>query len=1029
MDRQLSNKELFQQGVEYFNQSKYLEAIDIFSTLLISEEREQIRYYLALCYRRLEKFEIAAKHLSILLDYAKGKTRENALMLLVGIEMMQENYDEALKLSKAMQPNQYNTLNMGIMYCMKYEKEKNTAYLDEALRLMDEADSFELVPAGKYRQAQARGFVNQARKNYQTAEAYYQLALDYAENDEFRGNIRNYYADLLIESGRYAEAETMLYEAKEYLEGQTELTRTLQLLDQLDVLHRKTDELVLKNGLDLYSEAKYLEAIEIFSSLLAKGENHSAQLYLALCYYHLEYFDIAYKHVTCLQTHTSGETKERALDLITLIDLSENRYDRVIHQLESKPQNPMSQYNLSLAYWKKYQAEHTPDSLEQSLQTLSHISSDTSIQYKIDHLKALIFQEKQDYSSAESLYNAAISMEKCEVEQGTLFSDYATLLIACERYEEAERLLFKARELVVGKSQIQLSNCNQLMEQVRLHKTEKNKALLQKGIDLFEKKQYLASIEILSSLLPHFHDLTVRKYLGDCYYRLRNFELAHKHFSYLYNHADGTMRDYSASVLVAIALQLENYDQALTLVRTLPPDENNLFNLALALWKKYKIEKDKSLLKEALQNLNKVNSMCARVNIVGRVSHLKALIYQSQQDIRAAEEYYQQSLAHFTRKIDRGSVLNDYASMLIECGRIDEAESVLLSAKDYLSGDVRDDVQNQKLLDLVHQHQIASFQTQLAQGKQLYQSAKYLEAIEIFSALLSIQDHVEARMYLAACHYRLENYEVAYKHLTNTFDRAEDEQKEIIASMLVAIDIIWGNHNKAIKMLKKLPKSIPNQINLCLLYWKKFKSEKDECSIREALNILNQIDASSANHHSLQKVYHLKGLFYQAQQLYNLAETNYKTALEYTTNDTEKGSILNDYASLFIECEKLDEAENMLYSAKQMVKGKDRIHEAFNNKWLGIISMNKNKYDDAKKYLENAARLIKEKGLLEEIAVVNFLLAKLHQKGDFYKAADYYADGVTYERLAEEVNERDEKILSFYLSSFLKHFDNTPSTG
>ncbi len=311
-------------------------------------------------------------------------------------------------------------------------------------------------------------------------------------------------------------------------------------------------------------------------------------------------------------------------------------------------------------------------------------------------------------------------------------------------------------------------------------------------------------------------------------------------------------------------------------------------------------------------------------------------------------------------------------------------------------------------------------------GVKLFDTGNYIEAIEIFSIIMSESGSLLARQYLARCYYRLERYEAAYKHYEYLSRHGENNMKDYSLSMIATIEEMWGNIDKAIKIMRSLPSNTRNLINLAIMYWKKYKIVKEEFSIREAMKILNRIDVDKVSNGSIERINHLRALFCQVQKEYNLSETYFKRALELSDRE-EKGKILNDYASLLIEIGRVEEAEEFLMKARKLVYGNSEMGEAFNNKWLGILYIIQRKYYEAKIHLEKAAKVLREKELLQELAGIDFLLADLAKKEDFYKAAEYFADGVASERLSEEVKERDEKIIDFYFDSFFGRTDrNSP---
>lgn len=314
----------------------------------------------------------------------------------------------------------------------------------------------------------------------------------------------------------------------------------------------------------------------------------------------------------------------------------------------------------------------------------------------------------------------------------------------------------------------------------------------------------------------------------------------------------------------------------------------------------------------------------------------------------------------------------------------------------------------------------------LKEGKNFFEEGNYIEAIEKFAMVIGTARNDQARQYLARCFYRLEKYEKAYDHFLYLADHATGEMKDYAVSMIATIEEMHGNIDKAIKILRDLPKSTKNLINLSIMYWKKYKAENSDYSVREAMSLLDQVQFEDINDSLKKRVFHLRALIYQTQNEHRLAKGFYKRAIKLADNDVAEGRILNDYASLFLERKEFDKARELLDQARTLVKGKSKVEEAFNNKWTGFLLVSLKEFKESKTYLESAAKVLREKDLLEEAAVIDFIMAKLTRDEDFYKAAEYFAKGIYYEKMSEEVTDRDEKILDFYLDSFFGD-DNSDS--
>lgn len=320
----------------------------------------------------------------------------------------------------------------------------------------------------------------------------------------------------------------------------------------------------------------------------------------------------------------------------------------------------------------------------------------------------------------------------------------------------------------------------------------------------------------------------------------------------------------------------------------------------------------------------------------------------------------------------------------------------------------------------------------LNKGIDLFEKKEYIEAIEAFATILGRDKSDLAHQYIARCFYRLDKYDVAYRHFEYLANHAEGKLKDYGSCMMATIEEMRGNIGKAIKILRSLPNNPTNTVNLAIMYWKEYKTKKGEHSIREAMKLLDNIACTEIPDVFVERINHLKALFNQAQKEYKLAEKFYLNALILSeSNPLDRGSILNDYSSLLIECQRYDEAKEKLLMAQEIVKGKNELEEALNNKWLGILAIRQGQYHQAKTLLDKAIKVIRDRALLEEVAGITFLLSELTTKDDdnFYKAADYYADGVALEKLLKEVKERDEKIINLYFDNFYVRSSNCSGIG
>lgn len=316
----------------------------------------------------------------------------------------------------------------------------------------------------------------------------------------------------------------------------------------------------------------------------------------------------------------------------------------------------------------------------------------------------------------------------------------------------------------------------------------------------------------------------------------------------------------------------------------------------------------------------------------------------------------------------------------------------------------------------------------IKQGINFFEKGQFIEAIGVLATAFGMSKSELAKQYLGRCYYGLQKYELAYECFEYLAEYSTGEVQDYGKSMVAAVEIVWGNSGKAIKILKDLPPEPRNLISLAIAYWKEFKIKKGEHSIREAMRILDKIDLTNISSYWAKRIFHLKALIYQSQKEYSQAESFYYKALHHSVAGIEKGAVLNDYASLLIELNRKDEASSILEQAQLLIRHKSEIEEAFNNKWLGILAIEKKEYESARIYLEKAGAVLREKDLLSELAGIEYLLASIAKKRDFYKAAEYFANGRIFEKQYEEVKDRDEKVLNFYFDSFYgRHSDDSGS--
>lgn len=186
----------------------------------------------------------------------------------------------------------------------------------------------------------------------------------------------------------------------------------------------------------------------------------------------------------------------------------------------------------------------------------------------------------------------------------------------------------------------------------------------------------------------------------------------------------------------------------------------------------------------------------------------------------------------------------------------------------------------------------------LDEGKKLFKEEEYVRAIEKFAMILGKRDDELARQYLGRCYFRMEKYDIACQHFSEIRDNSTGEYRDYAEAMLATIDAIRGNYERAISILKSLPRKPWYQINLSIAYWKLYEIKKEESLLKEIEEILDRLKKDDLNKSLLEKGFHLKALVYQAYQDYQQAEEYYQKALELVENKGERGRILTDYESL-----------------------------------------------------------------------------------------------------------------------------------
>ncbi len=293
----------------------------------------------------------------------------------------------------------------------------------------------------------------------------------------------------------------------------------------------------------------------------------------------------------------------------------------------------------------------------------------------------------------------------------------------------------------------------------------------------------------------------------------------------------------------------------------------------------------------------------------------------------------------------------------------------------------------------------------LEKGKKLYKEQNYEDAIEAFTMVLGHdQNHYLAREYLASCYFRLgknKSYQKAKEHFEILAKyHTKDEKRVYAASMVATITSILGDYSEAIMIMKKLPKTTNNLINMCNMYWQKYKAEGGEWLLEEAKNILVKIDLDN-----ILEVYHWRihltlGLIYQSLCENYLAKKHYAKALASTDDNLTKAKILNELGNFYREINEYDLAKATLNDATKYITEKTCITLGYNLKYkgmlekqVGMLTEDKQIIINAKELLKVASNIFDENELLDELAEVNNILVELNNPdSEFYLMANLHAE-------------------------------------
>lgn len=455
---------------------------------------------------------------------------------------------------------------------------------------------------------------------------------------------------------------------------------------------------------------------------------------------------------------------------------------------------------------------------------------------------------------------------------------------------------------------------------------------MERGIQLFDERKYIEAIEVFATMIALTNDDLARQYLARCYFRLELYEVAYRHYQYISEHCTEKHQSYGISMVAAIEGIRGNYGRSIELYNMLPTTKNNVINLSIVYWKKFKEALEEKYLRAALENLDRIDLEGLEEHFLRRIYHIRALIYQAQKQYDVADKYYQQAMELAEGGLRKGQILNDYASLFIDLNDYEKAQELLLAARRMIDAKSKKEISiNSKWLQILAEKQ-------LEEGKKYYQEGKYVEAIEVFSSIINKTSQSEVHKYLGRCYFWLENYDAAYRNFLYLSEYGEGDLKEYGASMIATImDEIWGRTDQAIELLKSLPSSPRNLVSLLVFNWKKYSQTNDLVFLEKLNTILDQLDEKQVPHFSLTRLFHVKGLIAQNQKDYQKAEVCYEKALELVQNDLLQVKIINDLASLYINTKQFEEADKVLSASQSLVEGKNKVIQEENTYWRNVL--------------------------------------------------------------------------------------------
>lgn len=296
-------------------------------------------------------------------------------------------------------------------------------------------------------------------------------------------------------------------------------------------------------------------------------------------------------------------------------------------------------------------------------------------------------------------------------------------------------------------------------------------------------------------------------------------------------------------------------------------------------------------------------------------------------------------------------------------------------------------------------------------GKSLkyFNDGLYLEAINEFYSLLAEDESGLAQQYVARCYFRMEKYKLAYGHFEKLLKW--EQHKDYALSMMATIKSIWGQHEEALKMIKRLPSKPNNLINQIYLLYYVHKSTKKEWILDEAEKLTTKLSTFNLNNSKKFKYYLACGMIKQAAKQFSFALGNFKYALTFASNDFDKAQIYNEIGFLYMRNGDLVNAELYLVKAYDILKSLNKIETGINFKLLGILERHKKSFKQSRWYLQEALKILNEKETYFEACEVHSLLLEFNDDEKFYEKAGYFTTLTQCENGLREVNKLDEKII------------------